>query len=67
MIDLKNINADSLILNSIAFFERSRENMEQYANIYLFLDHDKMGMAYTKQALTWGRKYQDARKCYNPV
>ena len=64
LIDLEKINADSLILNSIAFFEKSREKMEQYSNIYLFLDHDRMGQACTEQALFWNRKYQDQSTCY---
>ena len=65
LMDLKNINADSLILNSIAFFEKSREKMEQYANIYLFLDHDTIGIKCTKQALTWDQKYKDQSVCYS--
>ncbi len=61
---MKNINANFLILNSISFFEKSREKMEQYSNIYLFLDHDKMGINCTKKALSWNRKYQDQSECY---
>ncbi len=64
LIDLKNINADSLILNSISFFEKSREKMEHFSNIYLFLDHDKMGIASTKKALGWDQKYQDLSTFY---
>jgi len=65
LVDLNNINADSLILNSVSFFEKSREKMDQYTNIYLFLDHDKRGIACTKHALSWDRKYQDLSLCYN--
>ncbi len=64
LVDLNNINADSLILNSLSFFEKSREKMEQFANIYLFLDHDKMGLNCTKRALSWDRKYHDKSSCY---
>src|SRR5690606_36442573 len=64
LIDLENINANCLILNSISFFEKSREIMEQYTNIYLFLDHDKMGIASTKLALSWNQKYQDKSSSY---
>lgn len=31
LIDLPTIQADSLVLNSVSFFEKSRERMEQYS------------------------------------
>lgn len=64
LIDLPIIQADSLVLNSVSFFEKSRERMEQYANIHLFLDHDRMGMKCTQQALRWSSKYKDQSSYY---
>jgi 5S rRNA maturation endonuclease (ribonuclease M5) len=44
LTDLPTIQADSLGLNSVAFFEKSRQRMDQYSNIHLFLDRDRMGV-----------------------
>jgi hypothetical protein len=43
----------SLVLNSLAFLERSRSLMEQYSRIYLILDQDAAGVAITAKALHW--------------
>lgn len=64
IINLPKIQADALILNSIAFFEKKRELMESYENIYLFLDRDKMGLACTEKALQWSAKYKDQSHYY---
>ena len=64
LVELSKIQADSLILNSLSFFEKSREIMEQYSKILLFLDHDKMGINCTKQALSWDQKYHDKSAYY---
>lgn len=53
-----------LILNSTSFFERSKEMMDQYNNIHLFLDRDKTGQKFTEMALSWSRKYRDESSLY---
>ncbi|MBI3137847.1 MAG: toprim domain-containing protein [Sphingobacteriales bacterium] len=55
---------DYLILNSLAFFEKSREQMEKYGTINLLLDRDKMGLATTGKALTWSSKFRDKSGLY---
>ncbi len=62
--DLSTIQADALILNSVSFFEKSREKMEQYPNIHLFLDRDQMGIKCTEKALQWSSKYIDQSRYY---
>ena len=56
--------ADFLILNSTAFFEKSRPFMENYSSVNLFLDHDPTGLKFTQQALSWGPKYEDKSSLY---
>jgi hypothetical protein len=63
-IELPKLHTDSLVLNSLSFFEKSRELMEKYSTVHLFLDHDKMGQQRTQQALKWSNKYQDQSKYY---
>lgn len=65
IVELPKLHADSLVLNSIAFFEKSRELMEKYATVHLFLDRDKMGMSRTLEALKWSDKYKDQSKHYS--
>lgn len=55
---------DYLILNSLAFFEKSRGQMEKYEAINLLLDRDKMGLATTGKALIWSPKYRDKSGFY---
>ncbi len=64
-VELPTIQADSLVLNSLSFFERSRPLMEQYVKIHLFLDCDDMGVKATQQALRWSDKYQDHSRYYH--
>jgi hypothetical protein len=63
-IHLPKFHTDSLILNSLSFFEKSRELMEKYSAIHLFLDRDKMGYQSTQRALKWSDKYNDQSKYY---
>lgn len=63
-IQLSKFHTASLVLNSLSFFERSREQMEQFGKIHLFLDRDLMGRQCTKQALTWSKKYLDQSHHY---
>lgn len=64
LITLPEIQADFLILNSLSFFERSREQMEKYNSIHLFLDRDEMGIQRTGEALRLSSKYKDQSICY---
>jgi hypothetical protein len=60
-IDLTNF----LVLNSLSFFQKNREIMEQHRRINLFLDRDETGFSATKQALKWSEKYFDESHRYN--
>ena len=64
LVELPKLHTDSLVLNSLSFFEKSREKMEKYASIHLFLDRDKMGQQLTEQALKWSHKYKDQSQYY---
>jgi Toprim domain-containing protein len=44
-----------LVLNSLAFLEKSRPLMEQYSRIHLILDRDPAGRNFTAKALEWDR------------
>jgi len=55
---------DFLVLNSLAFFEKSRNKMEAYQTIKLFFDRDNAGMAATQKALQWSAKYKDSSKLF---
>lgn len=63
-LHLPKLQPDMLVLNSLSFFEKSRERMERYSNIDLFLDTDKAGIELTKKALTWSIKYKDCSQFY---
>ena len=62
--EMPKMQADFLVLNSIAFFEKSRKRMEQYQHVHLFLDRDKMGNQSTQKALQWSDKYKDQSHQY---
>lgn len=54
-----------LVLNSLSFFEKSRQIMEGHERIHLFLDRDNAGKNYTQQALQWDNKmYIDRSSFY---
>ncbi len=57
--ELTTLHAHSLVLNSVAFFEKSRALMEKHSNIHLFLDNDKTGKQCVQKALQWSAKYKD--------
>lgn len=63
-IELPKMHTASLVLNSVSFFEKSRDLMEQYSKIHLFLDRDRMGLKCTQDALKWSGKYQDQSHHY---
>jgi hypothetical protein len=53
-----------LVLNSLSFFEKSRETMEQHQQIHLHLDRDEAGLEHTNEALKWSEKYIDQSYLY---
>ena len=53
-----------LVLNSLSFFLKERERMEQHQQIHLFLDRDSGGIKFTQQALQWSKKYIDQSHSY---
>ena len=53
-----------LVLNSLSFFQKQRERMEQHQLIHLFLDRDSAGTNFTHQALRWSNKYIDQGHIY---
>jgi len=53
-----------LVLNSLAFFEKSYPLMEQHAPIHLFLDRDPAGSNCTKKALERNANYLDRSDFY---
>jgi len=63
-IELPELQAGYLVLNSLSFFDRNRERMEKYEVVHLFLDRDKAGLTKAKQALQWSPKYRDHSKAY---
>src|ERR1019366_5267150 len=48
-----------LVLNSLAFFEKSRPLMEKHQAINLYLDWDQAGIKNTQRALLWDKRYFD--------
>jgi hypothetical protein len=54
-----------LVLNSLSFFEKSRQLMEKHREVHLFLDRDKAGINHTNRALVWSKwKYKDRSSFY---
>lgn len=54
-----------LVLNSLSFFEKSRQKMESHQQINLFLDRDPAGIKLTQRALEWDKtKYVDRSEFY---
>lgn len=53
-----------LILNSLSFFQKERDRMEQHKQIHLFLDSDSAGVKFTQQALQWSKNYIDQSHVY---
>jgi Toprim-like/CHC2 zinc finger len=53
-----------LVLNSLSFFQKERERMEQHQQIHLFLDRDSAGIKFTQLALQWSKKYIDQSHVY---
>jgi len=53
-----------LVLNSLAFFERSLLLMEKHDKIHLYLDRDEAGRKYTQLAQKRSEKFHDESKLY---
>ena len=58
-----------LVLNSLAFFEKSRSLMEQHNKIILFLDRGLSGRQHTQKTIAWNKelglvKYTDNSDLY---
>jgi len=64
IVHLPALQANSLVLNSVAFFEKYREVMEKHEAIHLFLDNDKTGKQCVQKALQWSAKYKDQSHHY---
>lgn len=55
-----------LVLNSLSFFEKSRNLMENHEQINLYLDRDKAGINYVQEALQWNQHlYKDRSHLYS--
>lgn len=53
-----------LVLNSLSFFQKEKERMENHQQVHLFLDSDNAGIKSTQQALQWSDKYTDQSDIY---
>ena len=53
-----------LVLNSLAFFERSLLLMEKHEHVKLYLDHDDAGRKHTAIAMKRSPKFDDGSKLY---
>jgi CHC2-type zinc finger protein/Toprim domain-containing protein len=58
------IQSNFLVLNSLSFFEKSREFMELHESIHLFLDRGQSGIESTQKALSWDKRYKDESSLY---
>jgi len=56
--------ANYLVLNSLAFFQRSIPIMEQHKTINLYLDRDAAGIKCTAQALRISSRFKDGSHLY---
>jgi Toprim-like len=53
-----------LVLNSLSFFERARQRMEQYGEVHLYLDRDHAGRNLTQSTVQSSNKYFDKSNLY---
>lgn len=55
-----------LVLNSLSFFEKSRNLMEKHERVNLYLDRDKAGINCVQEALKWNQHlYKDQSHLYS--
>jgi DNA primase len=64
LIKLTERQSTFLVLNSLSFFEKSRNLMEKKQKVYLYLDRDDAGIKHMNQALKWASKYIDRSHLY---
>jgi hypothetical protein len=64
LTNLPDRGANILVLNSLSFFDKSREKMEGHQKIHLFLDRDKAGLKRTEASLRLSDKYIDRSVLY---
>src|SRR4051812_25110 len=57
--NIRPIEADVVVLNSLSFFEKSRPFMEQHELIKLYLDRDESGQNCSHYAMSLSNKYKD--------
>jgi len=57
-------NSDFLVLNSLAFLEKSRQKIESYKEVNLFLDNDNAGKEATFKTVAWSTKIRDRSELY---
>lgn len=63
--EISNEKTNFLILNSLAFFYKSREVMEKHQQVNLYLDRNKKGIECTSQAIDWDKtKFVDRSQLY---
>jgi DNA primase len=58
------VEANYVVLNSVSFFEKARQFIEQHEQIKLYLDHDKAGQNCRQHALSRSKKYKDESGLY---
>ncbi len=56
---LPKLQPNFLVLNSLSFFERAKEVIDNFSFIHLYLDRDNSGMKITKESLLISNKYID--------
>lgn len=55
-----------LVLNSLSFFEKSRNLMENHEQVNLYMDRDKAGISCVQKALQWNQHlYKDQSHLYS--
>ena len=64
LTNLPDRQVNFLVLNSLSFFEKSKEKMEEHPQIHLFLDRDKAGINCTELAMKSSGKYIDQSARY---
>lgn len=64
LVALPDRQSNFLVLNSLSFFQKAREKMEQHEQVHLFLDNDKAGIKWRDEALKWSAKYIDKSIVY---
>ena len=60
------VQADSIMLNSLTLFPKLILSLRSYSTIESFLDNDEAGDRATKQLIDAGLPVKDMRACYAP-